>query len=168
VRLRKKRSTTSGERTDDFVNGSEVLWKNLGGHPVGCTCPLCVQARRELSDLLPAPDTSAAPIPPYPTFGSMGGGSSLETKAQREWEAKYGPPPGELCEKVETRCEPPPNTGCVPLQGITYYEESAVPAKCDRCNAVYLPSPTTGLQMLNKCPRCFGPLVAVQEQEQRP
>jgi hypothetical protein len=72
-----------------------------------------------------------------------------------------------LCEKVETRREPPPNTGCVPLQGITYYEESAVPAKCDRCNAVYLSSPTTGLQMLNKCPQCFGPLVAVQEQEQR-
>lgn len=40
-------------------------------------------------------------VPPYPDFGSMGGGSGSEMKAQQEWEAKYGPPPGEPSSRVE-------------------------------------------------------------------
>lgn len=31
-------------------------------------------------------------VPPCPDFGSMGGGSKMETRAQKEWEAKYGQP----------------------------------------------------------------------------
>lgn len=34
-------------------------------------------------------------VPPYPDFGSMGGGSQMENRAQREWEEKYGPPGGD-------------------------------------------------------------------------
>jgi hypothetical protein len=51
----------------------------------------------------PAASDPAEPecIPPYPNFGSVGGGSGLEMKSQREWEAKYGPPPGEPGSRVE-------------------------------------------------------------------
>jgi hypothetical protein len=47
------------------------------------------------------PGTDADAAPPYPNYGSMGGGSGSESRAQRRWEATYGPPPNEPGSRVE-------------------------------------------------------------------